>query len=80
MGFRMRKRFNVVPGVRLNVSKRGVGASVGGKHGRYSVHSTGRRTVSAGTGIPGVYYQKASQEGRGRVAPAQRRHHPRKVR
>jgi tetratricopeptide (TPR) repeat protein len=46
--------------VRVNVSKRGVGASVGGKGGRYSVHSSGRRTVSAGSGIvPGVYYQKS---------------------
>jgi Protein of unknown function (DUF4236) len=54
MGFRMRKSFTV-PGVRLNVSKSGLDASFGGKHGRYSVHSSGRRTVSAGTGIPGVY-------------------------
>lgn len=54
----MRKSFKIVPGVRLNVSKTGVGASVGGKYGRYSAHSSGRRTVSAGTGIPGVYYQK----------------------
>jgi hypothetical protein len=57
MGFRMRKRITVAPGVRVNVSKRGIGASVGGKGGRYSVHSSGRRTVSAGSGvIPGVYY------------------------
>ena len=60
MGFRMRKSIKVAPGVRLNVSKSGVGASVGGKGGRYSVHSSGRRTVSAGGGVvPGVYYQKS---------------------
>src|SRR3954452_21071810 len=60
MGFRMRKLIKVAPGVRVNVSKRGVGASVGGKGGRVSVHSSGRRTVSAGSGIvPGVYYQKS---------------------
>ena len=60
MGFRMRKSIKVAPGVRVNVSKRGVGASVGGKGGRYSAHSSGRRTVSAGSGvIPGVYYQKS---------------------
>ena len=59
MAFRMRKSIKVAPGVRVNVSKRGVGASVGGKGGRVSVHSSGRRTVSAGSGvIPGVYYQK----------------------
>jgi tetratricopeptide (TPR) repeat protein len=56
----MRKSIKVAPGVRVNVSKRGVGASVGGKGGRYSVHSSGRRTVSAGSGVvPGVYYQKS---------------------
>jgi tetratricopeptide (TPR) repeat protein len=59
MGFRMRKSIKIAPGVRLNVSKTGVGGSVGGKHGRYSAHSSGRRTVSAGTGVPGVYYQKS---------------------
>lgn len=60
-GFRMRKSIKIAPGVKLNVSKRGVGASVGGKGGRYSVHSSGRRTVSAGSGvIPGVYYQKSA--------------------
>jgi tetratricopeptide (TPR) repeat protein len=65
MGFRMRKSIKIAPGVRVNVSKRGVGASVGGRGGRYSVHSSGRRTVSAGSGvIPGVYYQK-SVSGRG---------------
>lgn len=73
MGFRMRKSFKVAPGVRPNVSKSG-GASVGGKGGRYSVHSSGRRTVSAGSGvIPGVYYQQSvggGRSGRGQ-APAQ---------
>jgi Protein of unknown function (DUF4236) len=65
MAFRMRKSIKVAPGVKVNVSKRGVGASVGGKGGRYSVHSSGRKTVSAGSGVvPGVYYQK-SVSGRG---------------
>jgi tetratricopeptide (TPR) repeat protein len=60
MGFRMRKSIKLAPGVRLNVSKSGVGASVGGRGGRYSVHSSGRRTISAGGGvIPGAYYQKS---------------------
>ncbi len=68
MGFRMRKSFKIAPGVRLNVSKRGVGASFGEKYGRYSVHSTGRRTVSGSTGIPGIWYQK-SASGKGSRTP-----------
>jgi tetratricopeptide (TPR) repeat protein len=70
MGFRMRKSIKVAPGVRLNVSKSGVGASVGGRGGRYSVHSSGRRTVSAGGGvIPGVSYQKSLGGGGSRSEP-----------
>ncbi len=73
MGFRMRKSMKIAPGVRLNVSKRGIGASVGAGGVRYSAHSSGRRTVSARTGIPGVSYQKSvgrgqSRSGRERMA------------
>ncbi len=59
MGFRARKSIKVVPGVRLNLSKTGVGMSVGAGPSRYSVHSSGRKTVSARSGIPGVYYQQS---------------------
>jgi hypothetical protein len=61
MAFRMRKSIKVAPGVRVNMCKRGVGASVGSQRGaRYSLHSSGRRTVSAGSGVvPGVFYQKS---------------------
>jgi tetratricopeptide (TPR) repeat protein len=64
MGFRMRKSIKVAPGVRLNVSKTGVGASVGAGGARYSAHSSGRRTMSARSGIPGVYYQESVGSGR----------------
>jgi tetratricopeptide (TPR) repeat protein len=64
MGFRMRKSIKVAPGVRLNVSKSGVGASVGGKGARVSAHSSGRRTTTVGSGIvPGVYYQSSKGGG-----------------
>jgi tetratricopeptide (TPR) repeat protein len=63
VGFRMRKSIRVAPGVRLNVSRRGVGASVGAGGVRYSVHSSGRRTVSARSGIPGVWYQQQAGGG-----------------
>ena len=50
----MRKSLKIAPGVRLNVSTRGVGVSAGVRGARYSVHSSGRRTTSLsvpGTGI-----------------------------
>ena len=49
--FRFRKSIKVGPGVRMNVSKRGVGMSAGTRGARYSVHSSGRRTTSVG--LPG---------------------------
>lgn len=70
MGFRMRKSIKLAPGVRLNVSKRGVGMSAGAGGVRYSAHSSGRRTVSARTGVPGVTYQKSVGGGRRESAPA----------
>src|SRR5215207_10860562 len=74
MGFRMRKSMKVAPGVRLSVSKSGVGASVGGKGARYSAHSSGRRTTTLGSGVvPGVYYQKSSGGGSPRSSGARSR-------
>ena len=70
----MRKSIRLAPGVRLNVSKRGVGVSAGAGGGRYSIHSSGRRTASARTGIPGVTYQSTASSGKRRSqAPPARR-------
>jgi tetratricopeptide (TPR) repeat protein len=64
MGFRARKSIKLAPGVRLNLSKTGMGVSAGAGGVRHSVHSSGRRTVSARTGIPGVYYQQSVSSSR----------------
>jgi tetratricopeptide (TPR) repeat protein len=71
-GFRMRKSIKVAPGVRLNVSKRGVGMSAGAGGVRYSVHSSGRRTTTVRSGVPGVYYQSSHGGGRRRSTAAAR--------
>jgi Protein of unknown function (DUF4236) len=70
MGVRIRKSIKVAPGVRLNMSKTGVGASIGAGGMRYSAHSSGRRTVSARTGVPGVYYQQSVASGASAAGPA----------
>ena len=46
--------FTIAPGVRLTVSKTGIGASAGVGPARYGVHASGRRTISARSGIAGV--------------------------
>ena len=66
MGFVFRKSFKVAPGVRLNVSKRGMGVSVGGRNTpRVSVNSNGRVTKSVRL-APGLRYQETSTLGKKR--------------
>jgi Protein of unknown function (DUF4236) len=43
-GFRRSRR--IAPGVRLNLSKRGFGVSVGPKHAKVSANSRGRKALS----------------------------------
>src|SRR4051794_1792401 len=63
---RFRKSVKLGPGVRLNASKTGLGMSFGGKGGRYSVHSSGRRTASVGLPGSGLSY-RAQTSGRSRA-------------
>jgi tetratricopeptide (TPR) repeat protein len=64
MGFRLYKSVSLGKGVRLNLSKTGVGVSAGIPGLRYSVHSSGRRTKTVGLPGTGVYYRKDSYAGR----------------
>jgi len=50
MGFRFRKRLNIFKGLGLNLTGRGIGASIRNRFG--SVNSRGRYTIR--TGIPGL--------------------------
>jgi hypothetical protein len=68
MGFGFRKSFKIAPGVRLNVSSRSVGASVGVKGLRYSVNSRGQRRTTAslpGTGLSFTSTSGGSNRSRG---------------
>jgi tetratricopeptide (TPR) repeat protein len=69
MGFRARKSFRIAKGVRLNVSKSGVGISAGPRGMRYSVHSSGRRTTSVGVPGSGVGWQSVRTSAQPRTSP-----------
>lgn len=64
MGFRYRKSIRIAKGVRLNVSKSGVGVSAGVRGARYSVHSSGRRTATVGIPGSGMSWQSSSSSPR----------------
>jgi hypothetical protein len=51
MGFRFFRRINVIPGIRLNVSKSGISTSVGGRGAWFTF---GNRAPRATDGLPGT--------------------------
>ena len=61
MGLRFRKSIKLGNSAKLNINKKSVGLSVGGKGARYTVNSSGRRTKSVG--IPGTGLSYVSTSG-----------------
>lgn len=51
MNFRFRKSMKILPGVRINLTQRGLSANVGGKHANIGI---GKRGVRANASIPGT--------------------------
>ncbi len=57
MGFRFRKIFSVLPGVKINLSKSGVSTSLGGHGATVNVGSSGKKTLTLGVPGSGMSYQ-----------------------
>lgn len=70
MGLRYRKSIKIAPGVRLNVNKKSVGVTVGGKGLHYTVNSKGQTTKTVGIPGTGLSYSKTSS---GKKSGASRR-------
>ena len=68
MPMRFRRSIKLGKGVRLNVSKTGLGVSAGVRGARYSVHSSGRRTRSVGIPGSGVGFVSTSSGGSTRAS------------
>ena len=64
MGLRFRKSISLLPGVRLNISKSGIGVSAGVPGLRGSINSSGRVTGTAGIPGTGVSYVKTKTIGK----------------
>lgn len=60
MGLRFNKRIKIADGVNVNLGKKSVGLSVGGKGARYSINSSGRRTATVGIPGTGISYSKST--------------------
>jgi hypothetical protein len=74
MGFRFRRSFRILPGLRLNIGKRGVSTSIGVRGAHITVgHGQVRETVGLpGTGLSYTHVEgahQAHQEGRSEAQP-----------
>ncbi len=58
MAFNFRKSKKILPGLRINLSKNGLGVSAGIRGARASLGATGRKTLSAGIPGSGLSYRK----------------------
>jgi tetratricopeptide (TPR) repeat protein len=65
MGTRFRRSIRIAPGAKLNLTKTGLGMTVGTRGAHYSVHSSGMRTRTMGLPGTGLYYQSRSKSGTG---------------
>lgn len=60
MGFRFRKSIKIAPGVKINLNKNSVSATVGTKGAHYTVNSKGKKTASVGIPGTGLSYSTSS--------------------
>ena len=72
MGWRFRKSFKILPGVRINFNKNSTGITFGRKGIHYTINSKGKQTASVGVPGTGLYYTKSTDrvKKRGRYSNA----------
>ena len=71
MGLRFRKSIKIAPGVKINLGKKSVGMSIGGKYGGMSFNSKSGSRVRAS--IPGTGLSYSSKLGGGKKGAARRK-------
>lgn len=64
MGLRFRKSVKVAPGVKINLNKNSVSATVGTKGAHYTVNSKGKKTASVGIPGTGISYVETIDSGK----------------
>lgn len=64
MGLRFRKSISLIPGVKLNLGTTGASVSVGKRGMHYTMHTSGRKTVSVGLPGTGISYVKNISSGK----------------
>ena len=69
MGFRFRKSIKVAPGIKMNLGKKSIGFSLGGKHGGVSFNTKTGARVRASLPGTGLSYSTSLSAGKKRSSP-----------
>jgi hypothetical protein len=69
MSWRYQKRIRVLPGVHLNLSRSGVGVSIGDRGAHVGWTARGRRYMSMSLGVPGTGLSWRAYDKRSKVQP-----------
>ena len=71
MGLRFQRRIRVLPGLQLNLSRSGVGVSIGGRGAHVGITARGQRYASAGLPGTGISWREYAKRRRpsARIAP-----------
>ena len=75
MGWSFRKRIKVLPGVHINIGKKGISTSIGGKGGSVNLSRRGTRVTNSipGTGIShSSFYAKPGSQRENQITPARK--------
>ena len=62
MAMRFRRSTKIAPGVKVNLSKKNVGVTVGSKGAHYSVNTSGKKTTTVGVPGTGVSFVDVSSK------------------
>lgn len=60
MGLRFRKSIKIAPGLKINLNKNSISATVGTKGARYTINSKGKKTATVGVPGTGMSYTASS--------------------
>lgn len=60
MGLRFRKSFKIAPGIKVNLNKKSMSVTLGGKGLHHTINSSGKTTTSVGIPGTGISYTKTS--------------------
>ena len=69
MGFRFQRRVNILPGIRLNLSKSGIGVSLGGRGAHIGLTARGQAYTSVGIPGTGLFWREYQHKPATSVSP-----------